>query len=328
PVDEASSTYQIVARHSDMAMDLARWDGADTATIQQFDASWPPKENQQWQLIPSMSVSAHGSAEILKDVREIGAPGSPGYLAVWGQDTFVVIAGTHGKPPAPAPVVVAGTWEQGRVVAFSHDGYLGKAAAEQADTGRLVENALVWASRKPSPRVAYLGHEPPARLNAQALPRKDLTPTLVGLDALILSLSDLSDAEIDAVSTFVRGGGGLLAALTGWGWLWLQGAGGRPMSSNALNRLVAPAGIGWTDGMAEKTTKSGYAASPVPPLAHGLHAFEALLATETTNAKAAHTDAELQQAADAAQLPSDSCPRMRRRYGPASRRSSPSGRRH
>ncbi|MGH7963450.1 MAG: RICIN domain-containing protein [Candidatus Binatia bacterium] len=56
PVDEANSTYQIVARHSDKAMDLARWDGADTATIEQFDASWPPGANQQWQLTLSRTI--------------------------------------------------------------------------------------------------------------------------------------------------------------------------------------------------------------------------------------------------------------------------------
>ncbi len=231
------------------------------------------------------------AAELLKDVREIGSPGSPGSLSVWGEDAFVAVAGKRGK--LAVPVVAAGTLEKGRVVAFSHDGYLAKAAADEADTGKLLENALAWTGRKVSLRVGVLGHEPAARLKARALTRAGWVSELADLDVLILSRASLSDAEIEAVSKFVRGGGGLLAALTGWGWL--QGAGDKPMTSNSLNRLLAPAGIGWTDGFAERTGKAGFAVASVPPLVHGLRAFEALV--DLTKRK---NDAELLQASDAA----------------------------
>ena len=55
------------------------------------------------------------------------------------------------------PVVAAGRWEAGRVVALGHSGYfLRPDTLDSLDTGRLVTNALQWAAGE-EPASARIG---------------------------------------------------------------------------------------------------------------------------------------------------------------------------
>jgi hypothetical protein len=75
----------------------------------------------------------------------------------------------------------------------------------------------------------------------------------------------------DGLAEWIRNGGGVVAAQTGWGWQ--QIAGGLDMRENPLNRLLRPAGIGWTD---QYSDTPGLARPD--PLCHGMRALDALLA--------------------------------------------------
>src|SRR5271154_487273 len=61
---------------------------------------------------------------LIQGIGELGAPGAPGGVCVFGPQAFAVIAGKDGKK-ALLPVVAAARWEKGRVVALGHNGYLG-----------------------------------------------------------------------------------------------------------------------------------------------------------------------------------------------------------
>ena len=94
---------------------------------------------------------------LLDGVAEIGAPGVPGPLCIYGSEAFPVIVGAIGD--VRAPVMAAGRWQAGRIVALGHDGYFNRPTLESLDTGRLMVNALHWsAGGEPSgTRIGVVG---------------------------------------------------------------------------------------------------------------------------------------------------------------------------
>ena len=103
-----------------------------------------PKPTQ----LPMPTLGSVGAEEIedyldtlLDGVTEIAAPGVPGPLCVYGSEAFPVIVGRvsdYGSWAFPvssivrAPVVAAGRWQAGRIVALGHDGYFDHADARIA----------------------------------------------------------------------------------------------------------------------------------------------------------------------------------------------------
>ena len=77
---------------------------------------------------------------LLDGVAEIGAPGVPGPLCIYGSEAFPVIVGAIGD--VRAPVMAAGRRQAGRIVALGHDGYFNRPTLESLDTGRLMVNAF------------------------------------------------------------------------------------------------------------------------------------------------------------------------------------------
>ena len=221
---------------------------------------------------------------LLDGVAEIGAPGTPGNLCVYGPGAFPVAAG--GLNTGRAPVAAAGRWASGRVVALGHDGYLGRRALKTADTGRLVTNALLWAAGdvRDSPRIGIVD-APELRgwleaTGRQAVETELTQESLAKIDVVALRLWNHSATELEALSAFVRAGGGLIAAATGWGWAQLH-----PKmdlaSAFAGNRLLGAAGIAWGGGYLQRTTPDGFAVDGLPyELLHAAKALDALEARE------------------------------------------------
>ena len=84
-------------------------------------------------------------------VNQISSPGIPGNISVFGPNAFGVIQDKRGQ------VVVAGAkYYTGRVLLWGHDGFFNKNSIESADTGRLLINAIKWASRKPEPKLGVV----------------------------------------------------------------------------------------------------------------------------------------------------------------------------
>ena len=244
-------------------------------------------------------ASEHDVEFLLDGVAEIGAPGVPGPLCVYGPDAFPVVVGATGD--TRAPVVAAGRWQGGRIVALGHDGYFKRATIETGDTGRLLANALQWAAgENATPRVGVAaGRE--GELRAW-LTEADYDAVEVTLTAESLATVDVFAARIwnqtlpeqDALGEFVRAGGGLLTVSTAWSW-----ADNHPqlelVADFAGNRLLAPVGIQWSDGYLQRTSALGYTVDTPPnALTHALSALDAIKAHEDGTLKMSQS--ELDQA--------------------------------
>jgi len=218
-----------------------------------------------------------------RGVSEIAAPGLPGPVAVFGPRAFAVIVGGAGKGIA-APVVAASRLGAGRVVAFGHPGYLEKDALTTADTGTLVLNAVHWLARpgrtihvgvrgRPELMAFLRAH----RVAVDSLDGAGWTARLKGEAVVSCPLADLAAAETAALDRYTRGGGGLLAAELGWGWLQLNPD--KTLTQHGGDRLLGPAGLLWADGTVDRTSALGYAAGPppIPALFNGTTALDSVL---------------------------------------------------
>jgi hypothetical protein len=229
----------------------------------------------------AISSAATGSErdrrQLLEGVKEIAAPGIPGGVGVCGESAFVLVVGKTGRELL-TPVVAAARMGRGRVVGFGHDGYFGREALETADTGRLMLNAVRWASSgKSAPRIGLVGLPQMqaflqrAGLHATAA---SVDSDLSALDLLVMTHPDLTERQIMRLRAYVRGGGGLVAASTGWGWQMITG---RAFVLHPLNQVTRESGLVWTGAMLDRTSARGFDASAAfTPLVHAGSAAKAL----------------------------------------------------
>ncbi len=227
--------------------------------------------------------------ELLAGVGEIGIPGIPGLLSVFGDRSFPVVeAESAGRP---APVVAAGFTGKGRVVAFAHNGYFGAGMLKTAGTGTLVENAARWTAAKSEPTVgirqqpgvrAYLKD---AGFVVRPLDGADWTRALDGIDTLFAPATSFSSAELELVDAFLQKGGGLVTGHPGWGWQQLNPA--KDLSlDNPANRLLAKYGIVFGRGLIKKPKEGRLPAAVVPSLLlHAGLSIDALMSTQPLEAR-------------------------------------------
>lgn len=251
-------------------------------------------------------------AALLEGVAHLNAPGSPGALVAWGKEAFVLVAGEN--QGARAALVAAARLGSGRLVGFGHDGYTRVDAAKQQDTGKLLVDAVRWAGgnsgrSSAGPRVLVWSSDLAPWLQEQGLRATALggrlgEAKLSECDVLVCGGPGFSDAELAQLAKWVRAGGGVVAAQTGWGWK--QGARGLSMRENALNRLFAPAGLGWTDDFANPTEAGGYAAKvALPALVHAGAALERIAGGVDALDAAARRQAEVALGLALAVLPDE-----------------------
>lgn len=138
------------------------------------------------------------------------------------------------------PVVVAGRFGKGKVVALGHDGWLLE-RSQDSDTSRLAYNCLRWLieSSRPSNVAFYtsigtlvttktLSDEIEKGLSEQGVTITDLAEKVSRTDLSHYSVlviarphtRSISADEAEAICQFVEEGGGLLIA--GLGWFWAQ----------------------------------------------------------------------------------------------------------
>jgi len=220
---------------------------------------------------------AEDRAALVNGVTRIAAPGLPGSLCVFGPDAFVVVAGAAQRNLA-LPAIAAARLGAGRIVAFGHDGYFGPDALAVGETARLMLNAVKWAAGKESPRVAVFRRPALLRflrqrgIKAQETQRPGAD--LQGFDILCIHGNDIPlDGSLER---FVRSGGGLVTADTGWGWLQIHG--GKTLTrDHPGNRLLAKAGLVWADGSLRRTCREGFAVQAPGDLLHAGRALDVLL---------------------------------------------------
>lgn len=239
--------------------------------------------------------------DLLQGVSVIDAPGVPGHLCVFGDAVAVVAGGAGGG--TRQPVVAAARLGNGRVVALGHNGYFGRESLATADTGRFMLNAVRWAAGgKPAPRAAVRGLRDLAGylrnngIDAVPLSESNWSGSLDGFDVLCVDAGAMSlERDVPAVAQFLRKGGGLVTGQPGWGWLQLN-PGKSLAADHPGTRLLAPAGVVFTDSMAERTASAGFAADAPSPLCNATRAIELLTvqargATRPSSADAAQASA-------------------------------------
>ncbi|MGV3616661.1 MAG: M60 family metallopeptidase [Fimbriimonas sp.] len=196
-------------------------------------------------LVPLVALSAGDLAALTDGVKTVASPGIPGTVAILDDRGFPFLAGK--EEGQWRPVAAGSRLERGRMVVFGHDGYLSDGSAQSGDTGRLLRNAFVWAAGKASPRVGYFpgrGHE--AMLARIGLSGIQITANgLSGADVVVAD----ANAPVAGVTEYVRKGGGLVVASTGWGWQQLN-PGKNLADGLAMNGVLQQAGLTITDGMA------------------------------------------------------------------------------
>ena len=224
-------------------------------------------------------------AELVRGVESIRTNGSPGSIAVWGEHAFVVVDGDGGGGTR-VPLVGAAAMEKGRVVLFGHE-YLSKNVLADAPTKTFVERLIEWAARERpegggAPRrllvwdAGLAGALDGGRF-ACVRATAEWTAELANVDAVLATRADFTDAEVDALRAFVRGGGALLSGSPGWGWMQVHD---RPLVTNEVNRIVAEAGIAFADGMCGPAKEKRFALDAPAELAHAGRAFAALAGDE------------------------------------------------
>jgi hypothetical protein len=236
----------------------------------------------------------------LEGVHEIAAPGIPGALSVFGKQAFPVALGECAGERAP--IVAAAHAGATRLVAFSHDGYGSEAAAKSLDTGRLLVNAVRWASgpkgKAPGgPRVLVWGSGVAGWLNTQGVRAQGISGSLAqaklsDFDAIVLGQPGLAPADVEALSKYLKNGGGVLGMQTAWGWA--QHAGAQTIRDNRLNQLFTPYGLGWTTATTGKTSEQGYRTGETgSPHVNALLALDAIEAAEKDGSGFSSRQAEL-----------------------------------
>ncbi len=221
---------------------------------------------------------------LLGGVSEVSAPGTPGALCVYGAQAFVLVGGDSAG--SREPVVAAARLGSGRLAAFGHDGYLTSDSMSVADTRRLMSNLLIWlAAGKTTPKVAVVGVSGlAAALRGMGFDATDTTlAAAVANDVVIPSLgAPMTQVETDGLLAYVRGGGAVMAAITGWGWAQLNPT--RSLRDDfSGNALFSPAGIVWASSFLSRTSTQGFSVNRSPSdLLHAARALDALTTTGRT----------------------------------------------
>ncbi|HYR57964.1 MAG TPA: hypothetical protein VEO95_05025, partial [Chthoniobacteraceae bacterium] len=210
---------------------------------------------------PQNSIPADRAA-LLAEVGGIVAPGVPGAVCAFGPAAFALAGGKEGRS-ALLPVVAATRWEKGRVVAFGHNGYLG--AVNDPETARLLVNAARWAggdAQKPRTAVvknaALLAHLKSNGFNVEALDGDGWSGRLAAVRVLAVDAHAIAEKDVEPIAKFIRNGGGLVTAATGWGWSSTH-AGKTLVADFPANQLLAPSGLVFAEGTPDKTKPGGYA---------------------------------------------------------------------
>ncbi len=221
-------------------------------------------------------------AALVDGVHSIARAGTPGIVAVFGDNAFPVVVGGVAKD-VQAPLVAAAELGSGRIVAFAHSGYFSREVLSKLDGPRFVSNCVRWSAREPKRalrvRVAGGPEDFTSFLGEQGFEARSAKSVgdLAGVDVLFWFECDRGNAGDEAnVVEFVERGGGLLVAETPWGWLQLHP--GQALSGGgAGNALLAKAGIAWVDGTLDETAKGAFVVTDVSELAHASRALDLLL---------------------------------------------------
>jgi hypothetical protein len=171
-----------------------------------------------------MVDAAEVRGQVTKGLSSVSVSDACGALVVCGADATVVLAATVDER-LEALMAVA-EWAEGRVAAFAHSDMLAlDEDDDSSDKSQLILNAIAWVSK--AKRGARVLVHSSAELT-EALAAKGVTATEIddgyaaarrgagAHDVLIVGDTTIAAKDREAIAQFVRKGGGLLIAATGW----------------------------------------------------------------------------------------------------------------
>ncbi len=239
-------------------------------------------------------------SELLQGIKAISlGPGCiPGGVSAFGDHAAPLFVASAGRG-VQAPVVSAGVYGKGRVVAFAHNCYFDPGLMTKLDTGKFMANALRWVLQGKSGKVAAIGVSKAFAdwLRGQGfqveMPGRDWARRLNEFAALCMPASAISVKQAGAVARFIQRGGGLVTGDCPWGWLQLH-PGKTLAHDHGGQKVLARAGLAFIGSLLGRPGPEGYRAGEVDELAHAGAAFEAILAF--TEGRRKLSDAQLKQA--------------------------------
>ncbi len=153
-------------------------------------------------------------AKILEGVKSVPKTGAPGPVGIWGTMAFPILSAPD-KDGVEIAVAAAAGYGKGRVILFGHNSYLNGGAG--GDHAKLIENCVKWAGNKAKPRVGLKGVNAVEffqqhGFNASSFDKVE-KKILGDYDVVIINIQSVTSAEEGAaLSEFIKGGGGFIAA--------------------------------------------------------------------------------------------------------------------
>lgn len=171
---------------------------------------------------PSAMVDGVGSIPVL---------GTPGTMAVWGDEAFPVVVGKDKSQP----VAVATKYGEGRFFAIAHGSYV--SGVKEATASKFMTQVAQWVSQKDSPRIGTLHNN---------------TKNWNEVDLLMWGQNRQLSQEIESkLLDWIEAGGGVIASACPWGWAQVTG---KDLQKDlSQNRVMAQLGMQYGGNYARGT---------------------------------------------------------------------------
>lgn len=204
----------------------------------------------------AVQAAADLPTEMREGVNQIKLPGLVGALSVYGPDAFVIAAAPLEDGESAAVIAIASSGK-GRIVCAGHPGYLSVDTMKEAETGRLMNNLLLWVGhtqpkQTKALRLVVLDNKPLAEAlgkngyRAQSVVAAQLGESLGSCDVLLARPSKIQKRDVSKVVDYLKRGGGLIMADAAWIWSGYDAQPGDTLVRDfAGNQLARPFGISW-----------------------------------------------------------------------------------
>ena len=182
----------------------------------------------------------------------IGGGAVPGCVVIAGEDAAPLAFGRVNG--VKAPVAAGAAYGKGRVVAVTHHGFMEGDVMRKRGNAAFLRECLMWLAGGFPPAEIYVeggrGRMAAAAVEVLKEVKGLRVKQLHGYDALsslpagavVITMPDSHSKEDAArLAEFIRGGGGVLAVVVGWGWHQVSGE--RPFTESPFNVALGPAGI-------------------------------------------------------------------------------------
>jgi len=154
-------------------------------------------------------------------IESIPVLGTPGTMAVWGENAFPVVVGNNKSQP----VAVAAEYGDGRFFAIAHGSYVD--GVLDGNGSQFMKQVARWVSQKENPRIGAL---------------KNSTKNWDAVDVLMWGQNMQLSQEIETkLLDWIEAGGGVIASACPWGWVQVTG---KDLQQDlSQNRVMAQLGM-------------------------------------------------------------------------------------